>query len=128
MFLDASAIIALLLEKPGCDNLERRIEAHGGHFYFSQIARIAAVTAIGGASVEQARQIVDELLTELSAREISVQGDVGTKALHAWATYGKASGHPAALELSDCYSYGCAKAYRIPLLTLIDGFAQTDLS
>jgi ribonuclease VapC len=35
--------------------------------------------------------------------------------------------HPAALSLSDCMTYACARYYRQALLFKVDGFAQTDI-
>lgn len=42
-------------------------------------------------------------------------------------TYGKVVGHPAKLNLGDCFAYACAKAIEVPLLYKGDDFVRTDL-
>jgi ribonuclease VapC len=49
-------------------------------------------------------------------------------ALSGSATYGKAVGHPADLNLGDCFAYACAKALNVPLLYKGNDFSQTDLA
>ena len=49
-------------------------------------------------------------------------------ALAAYARYGKGSGHPARLNLGDCFAYAMAKQHGVPLLYKGDDFSQTDLA
>lgn len=142
MFLDASAIVSILLVEPDSHELEEQIERHSGAFFFSQISRYESVMAIARAKstakrnkppfskseIEAARSAVDDVLKALGAREIGIQGDIGTKALTAAMTYGKGTGHKAGLNMGDCFAYACAKAYRVPLLYKGDDFSQTDLA
>ena len=48
-------------------------------------------------------------------------------AFAAFLTYGKGSGHPAALNLGDVFSYALAKVRDLPLLYKGNDFAETDL-
>lgn len=41
--------------------------------------------------------------------------------------YGKSSGHPAALNLGDCFAYALAKDLNEPLLYRGDDFGHTDI-
>lgn len=46
----------------------------------------------------------------------------------AFVRYGKGSGHPAKLNLGDCFSYAIAKKAGVPLLYKGADFAQTDMA
>jgi ribonuclease VapC len=45
----------------------------------------------------------------------------------AFVAYGKGSGHPAALNFGDVFSYALAKVRGLPLLYKGDDFARTDI-
>jgi ribonuclease VapC len=45
----------------------------------------------------------------------------------AFIAFGKGSGHPAALNFSDVFSYALAKARNLPLLFKGSDFAETDI-
>jgi len=47
-------------------------------------------------------------------------------ALDAYAQYGKGR-HPAALNMGDCFAYGCARAHNARLLFKGENFARTDI-
>ena len=51
-----------------------------------------------------------------------------TLALGAFDRFGKGSGHPARLNLGDCFAYAMAKQHGVPLLYKGDDFSQTDLA
>ena len=76
----------------------------------------------------EARQIVDEYLKEIGAREIDISPEIGNDALDAAAAFGKTAGRGAKLNFGDCFSYACAKASGVPLLYKGDDFSQTDLA
>ena len=48
-------------------------------------------------------------------------------ASQAYRDFGRGSGHPAALNLGDCYSYALAVATGEPLLFVGDDFVHTDV-
>ena len=52
----------------------------------------------------------------------------GDLALEAHLRFGKGSGHPARLNMGDCFAYAMAKQHGVPLLYKGDGFAQTDVA
>ena len=77
---------------------------------------------------DEVESLVDELLQKAGAREIHITESIGKAARDASAVYGKLTGHPAKLNMGDCFAYACAKAYRVPLLYKGDDFAHTDLA
>ena len=48
--------------------------------------------------------------------------------IEAFAQFGKHSGHPARLNLGDCFAYACAKANDAASLYKGDDFVHTDLA
>ena len=62
-----------------------------------------------------------------NVKEMPVGADVGRRALDA-ARFGRVVGHPANLNLGDCFVYAYAKAYRVPLLFKGEDFSQTDIN
>ncbi|MCD7058389.1 PIN domain-containing protein [Pelagibacterium xiamenense] len=139
MFIDASAIVAILLDAPGADGLEAQLERAGGPYFVSPLVIHHACTAVARAKttaqsatdarrIAQAHEAVDALVKALQAREITISSDIGRIALDAAATYGRDSGHRAGLSHAQCYSYACAKAYRLKLLYSGEAFAHTDLA
>ena len=65
----------------------------------------------------EAAQIVIEPVTEAQARI----------ACQAYRDFGKTSGHPAKLNLGDCFSYALAKSEGEPLLFKGQDFSRTDV-
>jgi len=49
------------------------------------------------------------------------------KAFRAFLAHGKGSGHPAALNFGDVFSYALAKVRDLPLLCKGNDFADTDI-
>ncbi|CDN50715.1 Probable ribonuclease VapC 6 [Neorhizobium galegae bv. orientalis] len=75
----------------------------------------------------ESRRLVDQFIADLEARDIMISGDVGTKALDAAQDFGKIVNHPAKLNMGDCFSYACAKAYRTKVAYKGNDFALTDI-
>ena len=75
-----------------------------------------------------AHAVVMAFLAANNVKEMLIGADVGRRALDAAARFGRVVGHPANLNFGDCFVYGCAKAYRVPLLLKGDDFSQTDIN
>ncbi|MCZ0737530.1 type II toxin-antitoxin system VapC family toxin [Phreatobacter sp. AB_2022a] len=71
---------------------------------------------------------IQRLLTEANISVVAIDAGIARQAVAAFALYGKGRGHPAQLNLADCMSYACAKAYRAPLLFKGNDFSQTDIA
>jgi ribonuclease VapC len=138
MFLDASVIVAILDQEPGWQDLTARIAQTRTRLYTSGIVRYEASLAIARRKsgkqkstpdqVKSGRDVVDEFLERLDAENIDIDKTIGSLAIEASVTYGKAVGHPADLNLGDCFAYACAKAFNVPLLYKGNDFSQTDLA
>lgn len=141
MFIDASAIVAIIKGEPEAQGFLAALEASRGKVVCSAIARFEAVISLAvqvsranGApamtedAFKQCEALVDELLREVEAREAHIGDGIGRTAREAALRYGKVAGHPAALNMGDCFAYACAKGYRVKLLYKGDDFAKTDLA
>ena len=130
MFVDASAIVAILTREADADALADALEAAEAAMT-SPIAVFEAVLGIcrkRHTSIEEAGADIREFLDAagVSVRPItSAETDI---ALVAFSRYGKGRGHPAQLNLGDCFAYAMAKNHRIPLLFKGNDFTQTDIA
>lgn len=131
MFLDASAVLAILLQEEDHKALVKRIEDARTPLTTSPVAVVECVVNLaskGGLSVDAAQDFVSEFMQRLSVREIPITPEIGTGALRAFARYGKGQNNPARLNMGDCFAYACAKSEGIPLLYKGNDFTHTDLA
>tara|TARA_B000000460_G_C21218229_1_gene265287 strand:+ start:84 stop:509 length:426 start_codon:yes stop_codon:yes gene_type:complete len=141
MFLDASALVAVLLREPDATALLKAMEAARGKLRISPVVRMEAVLALARARIEargkgpataadyaDATGLVDQLLEALEAQDMPITSEIGKGAITALAIYGKQVGHPAQLNMGDALSYACAKAEAVPLLYKGRDFSETDLA
>lgn len=138
MFLDASVMVAVIAREANYEAFEKKLTEHSGPLYVSAfayfeaaqgIARIAAAGLKPNADqLAEAGKAVDDLLGGHSVRFVEVTAEIGRVAVVASATYGKVVGHPADLNMGDCFAYACAKSLNVPLLYKGRDFAQTDLA
>jgi ribonuclease VapC len=129
MFVDASAIVAILNQEPEADRFSDAIE-EGGEAITSPIAVFEATLAvcrIRHATIEEAAADVNEFLTIASVRCVAITVGQTRTALDAFARYGKGRGHPAQLNLGDCFAYAVARDQDVPLLFKGNDFSQTDI-
>lgn len=129
MFVDASAIVAILSQEPEADAFSDAIE-RSGKAITSPIAVFEATLALcrmRHAAVEEAAADVNEFLAIASVRCVSITAGQTREALDAFARYGKGRGHPAQLNLGDCFAYAVARDQDVPLLFKGDDFSQTDI-
>lgn len=125
MILDTSALVALILQEDGYEELAR-------------IASEASVRGVGTPSLVEtgivlhgrvggvARTALERLLADAEVETIAFTERHWPVALRAFARFGKGR-HPAALNLGDCFTYATASVAGEPLLCLGHDFAQTDL-
>ena len=128
MFVDASAMVAMLTEEADGDALADCL-ATASERHTSAVAIFETVAALArkrSYSVDEARAIVARFLS-LSAIVIAPIGKAESEgALTAFERYGKGR-HPAGLNLGDCFAYGSARALDTTLLFKGDDFTRTDI-
>lgn len=130
MFVDAPALVAVLLDEPDGQRVSRAME-RAERLFMSPVAIFETVTAIirerklGG---REARQAVERALRIANIETVPITREIGDLALLAFEKYGKGRGHKAQLNMGDCFAYACAKSLDVPLLYKGDDFAKTDLA
>ena len=142
MFLDASAIVAICAGEEDAGYLIGKIETAKKPIYYSSLAmfeavislaRIVSISIHGDQEltpphlIDQAQQDVDRFIETIGAKEMSVNGTMHRSAIQAARTFGRLVAHPARLNFGDCFSYACAKDFRLPLLYEGNDFSQTDI-
>lgn len=126
MIVDSSAVVAILRGEPASDDLVHRILTARG-------VRMSAASYLEtGIVIDRLRDPVlsrrfDELLDELQVEVVEVTAQQARVAREAYRDFGKGTGHPAALNYGDCFSYALAATAGEPLLYQGDDFSRTDV-
>lgn len=79
------------------------------------------------ASVEEAEEDVNEFLRVAGISAVPITERDAETALSAFSRYGKGRGHPARLNLGDCFAYAVARNHRTALLFKGEDFEKTDI-
>src|SRR5438445_12784273 len=111
MFVDASAIVAILTREPEADSLADLLEAAPSPIT-SPIAIFEAALGIcrkRHASVEEAEADAREFRGVAAIRAGSIPEREAETALAAFSRCGKGRGHWAQLNFGDCFAYALAK-------------------
>lgn len=131
MFVDASAIVAILKREHAHAALSQQLDA-ADRPMTSALAMFESVLALARARRPQessaAQRIVEAFFDRTGIEIVPIDGTTGRLALEAHARYGKGSGHPARLNLGDCFAYAMARQHGVPLLYKGDDFTSTDLA
>jgi ribonuclease VapC len=130
MFVDASALLAILLSEPQAARMADAIEA-APRRYTSPIAMFEVVAGLmrkkvlsRGVAEDHARAVMASAGIEV----VAVTEEIGRVALDAFDRFGKGRGHPAQLNMGDCFAYACAKVHGLSLLYKGSDFSRTDLA
>ena len=78
-------------------------------------------------SVAEAENDVLEFLALVGAEVSLLDGNAAHEALEAFSRFGEGTGHPAQLNLGDCFAYAQARTLRASLLFKGEDFSQTDI-
>ena len=129
MFVDASAIIAIIIGEPERLAFEARLE-QADRIYTSPLAiyeAVMGVARIRRLSISDAQSALDRFVSDVSAELVPITPEIGRAAINAFDRFGRGR-HPARLNMGDCFAYACARTLGVPLLFKGDDFAQTDIS
>lgn len=129
MFVDASAVVAILTEEPDAERLAAALDS-AREAVTSPIAVWEAAVSIARKTGRRAEAELSDVLAFLDIAQIAVKPvdmQVTAAAVAAFDRYGRRSGHPADLNTGDCFAYAFAKALGITLLYKGKDFALTDV-
>lgn len=130
VFLDASAMVAMMTDETGAVAIEQRFGA-ADEVLCSAVSLWEATRAIARkrkVAMIVAHAEVEEFVSDFSLRLVPISQAEGGAAIDAHHRYGKGTGHPARLNMGDCFAYACAKTNGAALLYKGDDFTKTDLA
>jgi ribonuclease VapC len=128
MFVDASALVAILASEEGADALLERVQ-QATVLYTSPMAVWETSLALARErqiAPTDALHLVNDFLKLLSIAVEPIDRGAGELAVIAHQRFGKGR-HPAGLNFGDCFAYACARQLDMPLLYKGDDFPQTDI-
>ena len=126
MIVDTSAVVAVLLGEKHAEPIFDILSTTTG-------LKMSAATAVELNAVLARRlrpedqRRVERLLDLWEIETVAFDPAQAEIASQAYRDFGRGSGHPAALNLGDCYSYALAVATGEPLLFVGDDFVHTDV-
>lgn len=130
LFLDASAMVAMMTGEPGSPAIEERFGA-ADEVLCSAISLWEAARAVARkrtVPIPLASSEIEAFVTDFAIRLVPIGATESRGAVDAYHRYGKGTGHPARLNMGDCFAYACAKANNAVLLYTGDDFLHTDLA
>lgn len=129
LFIDASALVAILFTEPGFEVLSDAASA-ADQLFTSGLARwetVRAMTRTNEMSPSIATRQLEALLSRFDVVNVAIGAREADIAIEAHRRYGK-DNHDARLNMGDCFAYACAKANGAKLLYKGNDFALTDLA
>jgi ribonuclease VapC len=139
MYLDASAILAILNHEEDAEHFQHAIDGARPDLVTSAVTVFEAALGLARAKaggtgrkptpngLRAAAAVIDNFLGANDVAMMELSPNIGRNAVEAAARYGKIVGHPADLNFGDCFVYACAKARDVPLLFKGDDFGKTDI-
>ena len=126
MVIDTSALIAILSNEPERRVFNRRIAA-AAETYISAATLLEVRIVLFARFGYQAVLALDAFLLRSGMTVVEVSPLIADIAFAAFRRFGKGTGHGAALNYGDCFSYALAKHLGAPLLFKGNDFSQTDI-
>ncbi len=129
MFVDASAMVAILAGEPERSMLLRCLDRADAPITsaMAMFETTAVLTRKKAQGVEASEAQLRAFLEEAGIALVPIGEAEGREALTAYARFGKGRGHPAQLNMGDCFAYACARTHGVPLLFIGDDFSRTGI-
>lgn len=128
MFLDSSALVAIILGEADAGELRTKLKA--SRRYTSPIVIYESTLAImrqRKRSIDDAQSVVLDFLKAYRIQILTIESHHALAALQAFSRFGKGSKRGAALNMGDCFSYASARVQKVPLLFKGNDFGKTDI-
>ncbi|UIJ73095.1 type II toxin-antitoxin system VapC family toxin [Aurantimonas sp. HBX-1] len=128
MFVDASALCALVLEEEDAEAILIRMKSADRLLVSPTVIWETVVSCSRRIDwqLESAQAAVQAYLAEMHITIVPVPPEAAALAVEAYARFGKGR-HRAGLNFGDCFAYACARHFGVTLLFKGDDFAQTDI-
>lgn len=130
MFVDASAIVAVLCDEPDGPKYARELQ-NAVSPITSPVALFEATAAIRRVfdiSIGSALHSLTLFVKRAELRIVPIDEEAHLLALAAFERFGKGMGGKAQLNMGDCFAYAVARQHGVGILYKGDDFAYTDLA
>jgi ribonuclease VapC len=127
MIVDSSAVIAVLRDEPDAVRFAQAME-RAAKLRISAVNYVEAAAVIDGSRDPIASRRFDDFVREAQLEIVAVTPTQAKIAREAYRDFGRGSGHPAKLNLGDCFAYALAREAGEPLLFKGTDFVHTDLA
>lgn len=127
MIVDSSAVTAVLLGEERADALLDTM-TKASSLSMSAATYLECSIVIDRRVGPASRERFDRILQALDVRIVAFDATQARVGREAYRRFGKGSGHPAALNLGDCFTYALSATTGEPLLFVGDDFSHTDLT
>jgi ribonuclease VapC len=129
MFLDASAIVAAMAGEPESEAvraalIENETVASSSIAMFEASCRLSRLLRV---SIDAAYVLVSDFFLSSSVTLTAIDAAVGREAHNCASRYHHLTGHPARLNMGDCYAYAAAKTSGLKLAYKGNDFIHTDI-
>jgi ribonuclease VapC len=127
--VDSSAVIAIFRQEDDAAHYARCIAADDDPIISAANIVETSIVLRGLKKIapDRAERWLDEFIETAGIRIESVTREQAAIARSAHRRFGKGTGHAAALNYGDCFSYALAKAMKAPLLCKRNDFPLTDI-
>lgn len=126
MIVDSSAVVAVLNRESGWRAFDRTLrEASGAQMSAATYVELGIV--VDDLHDPSISRRLDRLLAAWGVDVVPLTVTQAQLARAAYRDYGRGSGHPARLNLGDCFAYALAADSGLPLLFKGDDFGHTDI-
>jgi len=126
MIVDTSAIVAIWLKEAGWERISTVLQEDPTPC-ISAATLVELCAVIDSRSSPENQRRLDALLSAYGIMTEPFTANQARIAREAYRDFGKGSGHPAKLNLGDCFSYALAASHHETILFVGDDFSHTDL-
>jgi ribonuclease VapC len=126
VIVDSSAVVAVVRQEADAWILHRALIG-ARRARMSAANFVEAAVVVDGARDPVASRELDRYLEQMDVEVVAFTPDQARIARDAYRDFGRGSGHPAKLNLGDCFAYALAKDTGEPLLYTGDDFGHTDV-
>jgi ribonuclease VapC len=129
VFIDASAIVAILAKEPDGEELRLKLKSRNKRLVSPVVVFEAclAIRRLTSLTPIEAFEVVEQFLKIYAIEQVAIEPGLGAVAIQVFERYGKGQGHKARLNMGDCFVYASAKFHKVPLLCKGDDFIHTDV-
>ena len=127
--IDSSAVIAIFRQEDDAEHYARCIATDDDPIMSAASIVETSIVLRGLKKIppEKAERWLDEFIEAAGIRIEPVTQELARAARSAHLRFGKGTGHSAALNYGDCFSYALAKEMNAPLLCKGNDFRLTDI-